>query len=449
MTAHISVDCELCSEVALSGAAVTGSSKATVTGKGAGMDVHFSRLVHRTSVVDVMAGLGCIETGYLLLIPRQHVGSMGELAWSELSYAYDVAAVMADQIRLEFGTKVVTVEHGSSGTDPAQQTRPACITHAHIHLFPIPRNADPFAFLPDGSSPLESLTELQSAATSQRNYYFCCWSAADRYLSTNSTVSSQHARRVWASLLGRPEEWDWALFPHLAACRETAVRLAAAEPVAHGQEGRVTVDDGQAETIAAYSAAASWYAERTRTFPPGSTLRAEIDALSEATDGWVLDAGAGGCRDAAHFGEAGRDVIAIDASGPLLAAGRAHDRVRKLVADVRSLPLATGSVGAVWCSAVLLHLDRLGIEVALWEFLRVLVPGGLAQISIKQGTGRMVQPMNGDPRHRRHFFLYEARTMLHLAAAARFEVVRTWTDDEADVSDIVQAWVKLLLRRPG
>jgi predicted SAM-dependent methyltransferase len=142
-------------------------------------------------------------------------------------------------------------------------------------------------------------------------------------------------------------------------------------------------------------------------------------------------------------------VIALDASGPLLAAGLVHARVRKLVADVRAIPIASGSLGALWCSAVLLHLDRAGNQAALREFFRVLAPGGLAQISVKRGSGRSMQPMNGVPWLRRHFFLYELETMIMLAANACFDVVRTWSEQEEDVSNTVQAWVKLLLRKPG
>jgi hypothetical protein len=98
---------------------------------------------------------------------------------------------------------------------------------------------------------------------------------------------------------------------------------------------------------------------------------------------------------------------------------------------------------------VLLHLDRNGVDATLREFFRVLIPGGLAQISVKQGQGRVALPMNGEFSYRRHFFFYELQSMVLHATAAHFEVVRTWTEEEADVSDIVQAWVKLLLRKPG
>jgi SAM-dependent methyltransferase/diadenosine tetraphosphate (Ap4A) HIT family hydrolase len=425
--------------VTLAGAALTGSSLVQDQRR-------FSRLIFRTSVVDVIVGLGSISAGYLLLIPRRHVMSMGELSWPELRHAHDVARIMASRVETEFSSTVVAVEHGSSGIDAPQETLPACITHAHVHLFPIPPHADPEAFVPSGSLPLGSLAELQSAAVNRRNYYYCQTSTAASYLSTDTRLSSQYARRIWANLLGSPDEWDWALFPNFEACQETVARLKARSRWS-ANATTLPPDDGQAETIAAYNGAARWYAKRTGVFPRGSRLRPEIEALAQATDGWILDAGAGGCRDAAHFAAQGREVVALDASGALLAAGVEHHRMRKVAADIRSIPLADGSVGAVWCSAVLLHLDEVGIAAALRELIRVLTPGGLAQVSVKRGDGRTVLPINGSTRYRRHFFFYEMETMARLVKVAGFEVVRTWTEDEFDVSDIMQAWIKLLLRK--
>ncbi len=433
-------DCEMCAEVQLAGAAVTGQHS------GWNPTDWFSRLIHRTPMADVMSGLGCLEPGYTLVVPHRHVTSIGELEPSRVHHVYRLAESMAERIRREFGRDVVIVEHGSSGVDEDRSSRPACISHAHVHLFPVPRGMNLADFIAPKSASVTGFAELIHAATGHRNYYYCAGSGRPGHLATPVGMASQHARRVWARVVGKPNEWDWAAFPYTDNCRQTAVRLRADD--ASRQQGGDVVDDGQAETVATYSAAATWYAARTRTFPPGSTLQQEMAAFDRQSEGQILDAGAGACRDAAYLGSLGRSVIALDASGPLLKAGLTHPLVRKLVGDIRRLPMRSESLGAIWCSAVLLHLDEAGALAALREFQRVLRAGGLVHVTVKQGKGREAQSIEGHPDRRRHFFYYDTATIQELATWAGFDVVETWTEDGADVSETEQTWEKALLRKP-
>ena len=202
------------------------------------------------------------------------------------------------------------------------------------------------------------------------------------------------------------------------------------------------------ETLSAYDAAADWYASHTSTFPEKSSLRTEMDWLADHTDGAILDAGAGGGRDAAYLAGLDRQVIALDASKPLLEHVPRRKNIRTIVGDVRDMQVATASMGAIWCSAVLLHLDREDVLRSLGEFFRVLRRDGLAEVSVKEGSGHASSPMPGYPRLRRHFFFYEADDLKQLARLAGLEVVKTWTEEEVDSALVVQRWVKVLLQKP-
>jgi SAM-dependent methyltransferase len=202
------------------------------------------------------------------------------------------------------------------------------------------------------------------------------------------------------------------------------------------------------ETLSAYDAAADWYASHTSTFPEKSSLRTEMDWLADHTDGAILDAGAGGGRDAAYLADLDRPVIALDASKPLLEHVPRRTNIRTVVGDVRNMRLEAASIGAIWCSAVLLHLAREDVLRSLGEFFRVLIRGGLAEVSVKEGSGHASGPMPGHPRLRRHFFFYEADDLKQLARLAGLEVIRTWTEEEVDSALVVQHWVKVLLRKP-
>jgi len=421
----------LCQEIDLGGTAVTG------TCSGNEQETGYSRLIRRTSVVDVLAGLGSVIPGYVLLMPRRHVRSIGELTIPEISHVFDAAWRMADQVARVFGGSVVLVEHGSSGHEHGPSG--ACIDHAHIHLFPLDAGINPSLFEVPGARAVDDLAELSTLARLRKNYYYYTSNRTRGYLAVEPKLRSQQARRTWATAVGRPYEWDWALFPFFPNAQLTAMRL---------RQDELSFDAELNETLSAYDAAADWYASHTSTFPEKSSLRTEMDWLADNTDGAILDAGAGGGRDAAYLADLERPVIALDASKPLLDHVPPRKNISTVVGDVRNMQLATASIGAVWCSAVLLHLGREDVLRSLREFFRVLRRGGLAEVSVKEGNGHASSTMPGYPRFRRHFFFYEADDLKQLARRAGLEVVKTWTEEEVDSALVVQRWVKVLLQKP-
>ncbi|MFI1722382.1 methyltransferase domain-containing protein [Streptomyces sp. NPDC020489] len=334
---------------------------------------------------------------------------------------------------------MVLVEHGSSGS--REGGGGSCVTHAHLHLFPLEHGMDPASFVPPESRRVTTSAGLAAAAARHSNYYYCSWKQDEGYLLIDPKLPSQYARRVWAGLLDEPDLWDWAAFPFLGNARWTTAAL---------QKARHAQPLGpMEETVLAYDSAAESYARRTASFAPGSALPSEIDELADAVDGIVLDAGAGAGRDALRFAQQGKHVLALDASGSLLSHAPVHDRTLPVLGDVRSLPLPARCVAAVWCSAVLLHLPSEDFLRSLQEFHRVLRPGGVAQVSVKEGEGHVALPMEGDGSPRRHFYFYRVDRLQSLAEKSGFEVLRTWSEDELDSSSTVQRWIKALLRKPA
>lgn len=458
----------MCEEVRLAGAFATGEPYPPgAAGPG------FSRLITRTPAIDVLSGLGSLRPGYLLVVPRRHTASLGELPPAELAEAFALAWRYADRLGRELGSPAVLVEHGSSGasapgpgplaaahpTDqpaahpaahpsarsvghpPAHSSGGSCIIHSHLHLFPLSDESQAALFAAPGSRRITGLSGLVDTAHRKRNYYFCTWKRDEGYLLSDPNLPSQYARRVWAETLDEPDLWDWAAFPFLAHCQETADRL------------RDTVDDPEEterrlrETLLAYGAAARSYAAGTRQYGADSALPGEIADLAATTGGTVLDAGAGAGRDALCFARTGRRVIALDACLPLLSMIPDDPRVRRVAGDVRAVPLASGAVGAVWCSAVLLHLPPAELLRALVEFHRVLDTRGALHVSVKEGDGHASLPMGGENPFCRHFFYYRHEDLVPLARKAGFEVERSWTSQERDSSADLQQWIKLRLRR--
>lgn len=441
MTDEYDSNCELCREVELAGIAATGSLRPEVGGG------PFSRLVQRTAIVDVLSGIGCLAPGYVLLVPRRHVRSTGELSTTELRHTFETAWAVAERIRRTFGGFVVLAEHGSSGDRNLPGS--ACVAHSHLHLFPVGAGLDPSAFVLPHSKLVRGFGALSLAASEGRNYYYCSWEEAEGFFCVEPSGGSQKARRVWAQLLGHPDKWDWAAFPDFDKCRLTASVLR--EDEVFVQEVRalsISRSLALSETLQAYNCAAEWYIKLTKTFPPQSSLREDMKTIASRTTGWVLDAGAGAGRDAGYFASLGRNVVAFDAAIGLVSRIPAGNGVFPVLGDVRALPIQEHSIGAVWCSAVLLHLASDDALQSLREFWRVLRPGGLTQIAVKEGRGHVSEPVPGNPALRRHFFLYESADLELLACKAGFEIAEKWTGNEPDSAKTEQRWVKLVLRKP-
>lgn len=444
MTNGMSASCDLCMEIKHEAAWATG----TLPLSQSIASRPFSRLIHKHNDFITFAGLGSLAPGYTLLVPNCHVRSVGELPARKIRELYRTARWIATLVRQVFDCTPVIIEHGSSGAshDPGGA---ACIVHAHIHIFPLDRGVAPDRFVAPGSKRVRSLDQLRNAADQGRNYYFCTWAPSIAYLSVDADLGHQHARRVWAQVLGKADEWDWAAAPYFANAQLTARRLRnwpSADPARDVGPAKV-IDEDLLETVAAYNCSGAGYAARTREFDPRSSLPAEIDWLSSHTAGPVLDAGCGAGRDSLRFAQRHRAVVALDASISMLREVPSHPGIHRLLGDTRRLPLAAGSVGAVWCSAVLLHLQRPMVRAAFAEFSRVLTTAGLVAVSAKEGEGHDATAMPDSCGYRRHFYYYKLDDLIQLARLEGLEPVRTWHGVERGPDTRLQRWVRGVFRR--
>jgi ubiquinone/menaquinone biosynthesis C-methylase UbiE len=149
-------------------------------------------------------------------------------------------------------------------------------------------------------------------------------------------------------------------------------------------------------TIAAYDSRASEYADSTWSFDAFPGLRDELAAFDSAAPAGasLLDLGCGAGRDSNHLALRGRHVVAADRSEGLLREARSRlnadtsRRVSMVRLDLKTLPFCADTFGGVWASGSLLHLPDTSFAGALAEVARVLMPGGLAAISMKEGSSR-------------------------------------------------------------
>ncbi|MET7684431.1 class I SAM-dependent methyltransferase [Streptomyces sp. NPDC005423] len=148
-------------------------------------------------------------------------------------------------------------------------------------------------------------------------------------------------------------------------------------------------------TRASYEHSAHTYADSTWEYYNFPGLQRDAFNFSESlqTTGPVLDLGCGGGRDANFFASHGHRVIAADISQEMLREARsriASFRDRKVdfaCVDIRQLPFREKIFSGVWASGSLLHVPRADLLPSLRKIAKVLMPGGVAALSMKSGAG--------------------------------------------------------------
>jgi SAM-dependent methyltransferase len=158
-----------------------------------------------------------------------------------------------------------------------------------------------------------------------------------------------------------------------------------------------------------------WYAERR------AVLARQLKRLGRPRPGdKALDIGAAAGGNSAVLEEHGYTVVAADLS--TTAVGLARDRgVKVLNADIRSLPLQTGSINLVTALDVLEHVHE--DYDAIGEINRVLKPGGTALITVPASMSLWSSHDEAVGHVRR----YSQEELLKLVDGAGLQVAKVWS----------------------
>ncbi|MDY7089691.1 MAG: HIT domain-containing protein, partial [Actinomycetota bacterium] len=177
-------------------------------------------LIRQGEVGVAVSAVGAFVPGYILVAPAQHESSVQALAADATQDFLAFVDRVVEVVEQLYGPSTL-FEHGSCRA--AERRRSACITHSHIHVVP---GAYSFDLLGLPVRPLGSLAELVKIPAAER---------ADGYLMyrepggpvqySPDAGRSQYFRRHIARMLGRPDEWDYALFPHWENVRATHDRF--------------------------------------------------------------------------------------------------------------------------------------------------------------------------------------------------------------------------------
>jgi SAM-dependent methyltransferase len=139
----------------------------------------------------------------------------------------------------------------------------------------------------------------------------------------------------------------------------------------------------------AYDRVAQRYEERFLNELDGKPRDRELlDELAEHADGPIIEIGCGPGQIGAFLRDRGCRVVGVDLSREMASlAGRRLDGA--LVADMRSLPIASDTASAVVAFYSVIHLARGDLVTAFHEFARAVTPGGRVMVSAHEGDGEV------------------------------------------------------------
>lgn len=165
----------------------------------------FSREIYSDDHFVVVAALGQLIEGWLLVIPRNHFASISSLPRGLQDQFMTLINRVLTALQPHYGETVI-FEHGSV----TQRGRSgACIEHAHMHI--VPRVFD---IIPQLSLYFE-LTTVSGLSALWKNplhddYLYFQSSPGSAYLTMpRCSLPCQFFRRLIAAATNRRDKWDW------------------------------------------------------------------------------------------------------------------------------------------------------------------------------------------------------------------------------------------------
>ncbi len=193
------------------------------------------------------------------------------------------------------------------------------------------------------------------------------------------------------------------------------------------------------ETIKFYDDHANDYFKKTLALQDKVWMEKFSSHLQKGSK--VLDMGCAFGRDCKTFVEKGFDTYGIDLSKKMIDKAKMFEKKAKFkVMDILKMKFPEEYFDGVWASAILLHLSKDDVKIALKEIWKVLKKGGIVFIGVKEGSG---QGLFGDKRYdnSRKFYSYysekEIRDLLNICGFSILELKLIKKDNNYDDAPVI------------
>jgi len=166
-----------------------------------------SRVIHESKSYVAIAGLGALTEGYVLLLPKKHYLSLSHLSSDEIAEFDDFKRDSLSLVN-EFYHNLICFEHGAASNN---RKGGSCLDHAHLHVCPCPTDLSLQIDERFQSIPIDSIMGIHSFAKDKPYLYYENQKSQKFVYILPDKIESQYVRRLWATSLGLPDQWDWAI----------------------------------------------------------------------------------------------------------------------------------------------------------------------------------------------------------------------------------------------
>lgn len=171
--------------------------------------------------------LGHLVQGWLLVVPRDCYLCAGALSSQLLSELVGFLDRVTSLVKSEYGP-VAIFEHG-----PVQRyTAVGCgVDHAHVHVVPIESDWPLLQIAKKWAPQLtwetaSSIQDTKEYFINKKQYLFLREPfSINSVIGTGSSIPSQLFRRIIARYVGRPQDFDWKIYPEHKQIYSTIGRL--------------------------------------------------------------------------------------------------------------------------------------------------------------------------------------------------------------------------------
>jgi diadenosine tetraphosphate (Ap4A) HIT family hydrolase len=182
------------------------------------------RIISQGKTISLLADMSPLTLGHLLLISNRHYISFGQVVSDYPDAVISALAEIFPRYQASFGEPVV-MEHGST----SGMAGSACITHAHLHLLPLPFDQVHALMTQDGLSwtALDSIADLDQFGRADLPYFYCGDVATHKVYGVAQKRPRQYLRSVAGRLLSIDDpEWDYAVIVRKYLLRATLEKTA-------------------------------------------------------------------------------------------------------------------------------------------------------------------------------------------------------------------------------
>jgi len=169
---------------------------------------------------------------------------------------------------------------------------------------------------------------------------------------------------------------------------------------------KYSMDDYKEETIKSYDKHAVEFSEKFKALLELERRKEFPDFLAAIPGKRVLDLGCGSGDHAAYFMEEGCDVTCVDLSEKMIDICKERGLDAEVM-DIENLRFDDDSFDGVWAVTSLLHVPKDKFTDVVSKLHRILAPGGILFVAVKDGDGEGMINDKNHPETKRFFSFWK------------------------------------------